>query len=85
MLTITSNTIKEFKTKYYKSELEKARNHSKTNWKIIKNAKNHSKTNSFIQTINNKFSKKLHTTDKSKEISNYFNEYFTNAVQNMYN
>ena len=26
----------------------------------------------------------MHSADKSKEISNYFNEYFTNVAQNMY-
>jgi len=77
--TIT-NTIKEAKTKFYKSELEKAGNDSKLNWKVIKNATNRSKTNFFTQIINNKFGEKLHFADKSKEISNYFNEYFTNAA-----
>lgn len=36
--------------------------------------------------FNNEFGVKLHTSDRSKEISNCFNEYFTNAKQsNMYN
>jgi len=50
-----TNTIKEVKTKFYKSELEKSGNDSKLNWKFFKNATNRSKTNnSFIQTIDNK-------------------------------
>ncbi|KAF0751638.1 Reverse transcriptase domain-containing protein [Aphis craccivora] len=38
-----------------------------------------------INFINNKFGEKMHSADKSKEISNYLNEYFTNSAQNMYN
>jgi len=36
-------------------------------------------TRFLIQTINNKFGEKLQPAVKSKELSNYFNEYFTNA------
>jgi len=59
-----TNIIKDEKTKYYKSEPEKAGNDSKLNWKIIKNATYRSKANSFIQSINNKFGEKMHSTNK---------------------
>ena len=70
----------------YKFELEKAEKDFKLNCKPIKDTTNCSKTNSSNQIINKKFGEILQISDKSKKkILNFFNNSFTNAVQNMYN
>lgn len=54
------------------------------NFNIIKDTTDCSKSKFTAQYINSKSGKKWFTFDKSKEIKNYFIDYYTIVAQNMF-
>jgi len=79
--------IKEAKTKYYKTELEKARNDSKLNCKIIKIATNRSKQIPLFKLLITNLVKNCtpQMNQKKYRIILMSTSQFTNAAQKTYN